>query len=102
MPGAAGVNVIPAEGRCAQRPSFPRTRESREKQSTPLPHWLRERVLCATTVIPAKAGIQRGGARGKRSRTGPEFIIGEVTQITRRGRRSNEVVRAEDARGGGG
>ena len=75
MPGTAGVNVIPAEGRCAQRPSFPRTREPREKQSTPLPPSLREGGASepcdasggcpgrrGVNVIPADAGTQRGRA----------------------------------------
>ena len=60
----------------------------------------RVRDVCTTTAIPAKAEIQRGRATGKRPRTGPDFIIGEVKQTSPS--RSVRGTRAGDAREGWG
>jgi len=43
----------------------------------------RVRVLCITSVIPAKAGIQRGRATGRRTWSDRESVVSEVVQSTR-------------------
>ena len=63
MPGAAGVNVIPAEGRCAQRPSS-RGRGNPEKNKArhyPL-RYAKAGIQDATRASKAmRAGDARGG-----------------------------------------
>ncbi len=72
MPGEDGRSLAAVD-------SFPYALRSRAP--------IRNHRKSATTVILAKASassdgtsIKRGTVTGKRPRTGPEFIIGEVTQ----------------------